>query len=907
MLCDDMKCNMRISKTAASVDETDGIDNTFALSRFINNLPDQGITTRSKQAEQLTNDLKTERKSNEPFDQFSTSDYSSNSSISITLQNSIDSSSGLSSTPSVKGEIENDSQMRLSPSDGWESDSSTQEDLPWGSKADFAYFDSQRPMILKYEDVHLIHHVRQTLDVSLSKVAVNLDTKPKTNLRTHHVSPIVQIHPQGCQQDTPSRLYIPLDIKPINPEWLQVLYSPSNSHSLDWRPVEKDCFRYCYPYIVVYTSVFAVYTVTYEEPFPVIRKRMCRRYGGRVELAESKGFKVHFPRGSCSGDVDCSLTILYDHDECTNKEPEKFALACPIIRLGPHGYKVDRKAVEIELPVPHYKEIKSKFPDANLLIYQSNTSENPLYWEPLDVDRQSIHEYRHNNLISFSFPVHHFSFFKVVWDILADNLYKAKMGVSYFYPWISFPMKCQAYMEESDKHNFGLEVICFNSERNPEQVQTSNYRHCVGSNLKPVLVKPGKISVQLRSGKFRADVEAGEDEEMLKEESDFRGRDFDKQFSCIFIEEKVVERGPFGKVIVTRNPGLVDKEELFNFNLNKTGKETENPITEKSDRWSVVAVKELAGHLNISRDVDRVSSFARYIGFTGQEIRSRIHPAPDPFMTMMALYQERGGTPEEFVQALYAVSRDVNLAGDGSTGSGGTPNSSSSGVSGSAGSQGSKNQSGAGDLSAFSKRFSFFGLNTWKKRDDSDSGTADMQGDPSPRGSAEVDGPLGRKRGRGGRERGGPLQPSKKRKVQPSSSHKRSYQNTDSETSSDESGPEEKTKFARPGSPSTAYYKNDQRKLTDQDLWLISASMNAINWRALGRTLGLEESVLLNLEHAHKGAGFRECAYQMLLEWKGTKPKQCAFGSLYTALCEEKMNGVAKHMAGLFSQQKKES
>ena len=36
-----------------------------------------------------------------------------------------------------------------------------------------------------------------------------------------------------------------------------------------------------------------------------------------------------------------------------------------------------------------------------------------------------------------------------------------------------------------------------------------------------------------------------------------------------------------------------------------------------------------------------------------------------------------------------------------------------------------------------------------------------------------------------------------------------------------------------------------------------------------GRTLGLEESILLNLEHAHKGAGVRECAYQTLLEWKG--------------------------------------
>ena len=42
----------------------------------------------------------------------------------------------------------------------------------------------------------------------------------------------------------------------------------------------------------------------------------------------------------------------------------------------------------------------------------------------------------------------------------------------------------------------------------------------------------------------------------------------------------------------------------------------------------------------------------------------------------------------------------------------------------------------------------------------------------------------------------------------------------------------------------------------------------------LGRTLGLEESMLLNLEHAHKGSGMRECAYQTLLTWKETKPKE---------------------------------
>ncbi len=54
-----------------------------------------------------------------------------------------------------------------------------------------------------------------------------------------------------------------------------------------------------------------------------------------------------------------------------------------------------------------------------------------------------------------------------------------------------------------------------------------------------------------RSQKFHADVEAGEEETMEKEEPDFRGRDFEKQFACIFREDIKVDRGTFGKVILS--------------------------------------------------------------------------------------------------------------------------------------------------------------------------------------------------------------------------------------------------------------------------------------------------------------------------------------------------------------------
>ena len=91
--------------------------------------------------------------------------------------------------------------------------------------------------------------------------------------------------------------------------------------------------------------------------------------------------------------------------------------------------------------------------------------------------------------------------------------------------------------------------------------------------------------------------------------------------------------------------------------------------------------------------------------------------------------------------------------------------------------------------------------------------------------------------------------------------------------------------------------RRDPRQMTDGDLWRVSASMNNINWRALGRTLGLQESALVNIESSYRTAGCRECAYQVLLEWKGQKPKQCTVGSLYCALTKENMNEVAKKIA----------
>ena len=265
------------------------------------------------------------------------------------------------------------------------------------------------------------------------------------------------------------------------------------------------------------------------------------------------------------------------------------------------------------------------------------------------------------------------------------------------------------------------------------------------------------------------------------------------------------------------------------------------------------------------------------------------------------------------------MSRNLNVeaalaSGNGNTGSLATTpgsNTSTSGVSGS----GSQNSQGLNpSLDTHLRRLSLFNLNAWKggREDGSDSGTADhhlttdgspalktmhksgLLPDVSPTGSRDS-----RKRSIGEKP---PRSLKRLRTDRANLSRIGSYSaKNDSYSSSDESGTEE-TIVKKAKTISTERHKQNPHKLGDQDLWKISGEMSSINWRALGRTMGLEESTLVNLEHAHKSQGVRECAYQMMLEWKEKKPKTCTFGSLYSSLTTEKMNGVAKKLVLLLEE-----
>lgn len=908
------------------VDEVDGDvndrlpaehDDSLLLHRYISQIPAGRLTRQSKHRKNEEISYQREDEAKHPqasFDQMSTSDYSS----SCTRKHSPSTPVSTVSTPSKKLSPINDINSDLEVNnhlDTWDSDVDTCDDEDWEKVADMEHLASTRGVTIVKDGVCLLlpHTNLQTfpntsfsISILPKSVLKPQDISDDNTLHYYHISPVVQISPGGnlLREPHSAYIFIPLShhVDRRLRDNIQCLMACTGSSS--WYPVNARLIvdhENENSYIAIKTCSLGTFTVIYKDPVETYRKRIRRRIGGELKVREHPDLKVTFPRGSCQHDIQAEVKIFHDKEPWHQGNQVDGILACPIIMLSPHGYKF-KKDVTVELPIPMYKKVMDLNPAAEILIYKSETEYGePLEWERIDPRVVSLNKYR-NGLNSISFPVSHFTFFKAVWDKICNSPF----SLSYWSGMVTFPMMCDAYMqEEGELNTFSLEVICYNSTNAGYQANSSTYKHRVGSSLKPTLIKPGNILMKLNSKKFEPNTDAGE-ESLEKVVENFRGQDFNKQFACIFKKDSNVDKGTFGKVVVDSIDANKEKQEnLFEFNLTKQGVETKHVSPANTDGWSIVAIKELCSNIGISNG--EWKKFANSIALTRHEqdiIESHERCGTDPFIEMMKMYQERGGTPEDFVQRLYTVSRTMNVEAALGTAGHSTPGSaSSSGVSGSGSQRSQEND--------FNRRFSLFNLNPWTRNtdstdgpglesqirarnEDSDSGTADHHHDLTPSSHAH------HRSGFPSRKRGIVEKPKSAKRLKTGSASSFSKMasfsvRNDSYSSSDESGAEP-DRLTQTKSVSTEKHKINPHKFTDGELWTISSEMSSINWRAVGRTLGLEESTLLNLEHSFKSQGVRECVYQMMLEWKEKKPKTCTLGSLYTALNTEKMFGVAKKL-----------
>ncbi|XP_059477456.1 uncharacterized protein LOC132197884 [Neocloeon triangulifer] len=731
---------------------------------------------------------------------------------------------------------------------------------------------------------------------------------PKLSKMERLCSPIISLGPHGMHFEERYQVYLSIPVC-VHDENLIVCLRSNTAENEEpkWERLPKTCYRYKDGFIIMIVNHFSLFTVILEEPHPERQKRIRKRNGGSLFIEDIPGVEVTFPRGCLEDDIDAYLRVIFDTDTALLPDnlKRRYSLASPIIMIGPHGleFPPDRPLVTINLPVPDLQEIcnyfKIKDPLKSLAVWQSPTSEmEPVNWSRLRTD--IVLNLKHpSGMPVVTFKVQHFSFFTVFWDIVSSSLTEAKIGMAHFANFVTFSMMCEAFMQETPNTNrFGLEVICYRSDR--KLPDTSNLQHRVGACNKPKLMRPGKILVRLRSQMFEADTEAGEEAEMCKEEPDFRGRDFEKQYACRFKSDSKIDMGAFGKVLVEKSKNTGRNDLIFEFNLYKSGNETEMNTGNNGERWTIVAIKELAANLEITEE-SNWQRFAQSIGFTKNEIRTKLVPSGDPFVAMTNLYQLRGGTPDEFVQALFAVSRDIGLKKFNET-----PPTSSAGSSPCNSASGYLNK----QLSPMSKFFNFWNRkendqekpNVEESPEDEDA-DSEMRPPPSRHRASSSQKRSHPSSGKNSSKRSSKKEPPPKRQRHVSPAPRSEESSSGSISSDEDDGHHSYTSAGRTATSVKSSSKNhriSQKILTTNNLWKITEVLSASKWKTFARDLGLDESSVTSIEVEHKGQGTRELAYQVLLEWKNIKAKNATLGVLYKCLERAKMKQDAKHMMTLF-------
>ncbi|XP_030840118.1 uncharacterized protein LOC100893510 [Strongylocentrotus purpuratus] len=481
-----------------------------------------------------------------------------------------------------------------------------------------------------------------------------------------HASSVAFLGPHGAlfYEDCPAIIRLPLF---VDVGVSKVRCFTSNTDDMEmpfWMEIPACDFRVYCGYVLLRTTHFSLFAAMLDKVTPTVTKVINKDEGGKLVVDQVPGVKVDFPEGSLLEDVEASVKVYCSElpAHLRTNLPMGDAFASPTVVLQPHGYffKVQRDCnVTVELPIPNYNQIVQQFGgEAQLSVWHSPTSEEePVSWEPLNVVYHIREDANANRFMVI--PVEHFSWLTAIWDGIRSKLNNTGMSLG-FYSGGAVSMKCQAWMlESSDTEKFGLVVICHRSDDSAMQ-DVGNYANNVGGSLKPVAIAPGgDIVVKLgRSDYFEADTRASEDPSLEKVEANYKGGEFEMQFACRFKgSNKPKEKEIFGKVFVRRRKEDGSEERLFEFNLIK---KSDEPDDAPEDPWTTASLKDLADMHNITVE-DNWKQFARALGFSFQDIRTKLGRAADPFSEIVSMYRRKGGEYNEFMVTLSQVGRKLRL------------------------------------------------------------------------------------------------------------------------------------------------------------------------------------------------------------------------------------------------------
>lgn len=333
-------------------------------------------------------------------------------------------------------------------------------------------------------------------------VVEDISFSPKLKCRQALASEVLRIEPHGAKfyASEPAIISMPHDVN-IGTKDRVVCWCSDTGFGQKQRWVEMldTEYKVFQTHVEILATHFSLFAVVITKGYPEARKTIRVGVGGCLYVPEVPGVEVNFPKTSLLYDIDASVKVLYADEpyDVSHSDPSAFALAAPVVELGPHGCQFHPHSsdlVTVRLPLPNGSKILEQFGNRQLTFWCSSTREGEvLNWQKFQPSMVYI-DAEDNSLCSVYFSVSHFSFFRVLWDILDVVMWEAKLSASQFLPIFQFYISCQALMSESeDGIRFGICVLCYRFGKEVEGI--GNFPIPVGSHS-PKMISTGELIIR---------------------------------------------------------------------------------------------------------------------------------------------------------------------------------------------------------------------------------------------------------------------------------------------------------------------------------------------------------------------------------------------------------------------------
>ena len=336
------------------------------------------------------------------------------------------------------------------------------------------------------------------------EVIENMSFYPNLTNRQVLASEVIEMTPHGAQfyTDDPAIISLPYDVKVGRNDSVTCLCSNTGmGQRTRWERLNPEDYNIFTTHVEIRAYHFSLFAIVVKKGYPEARKTIRAGVGGCLYIPEVPGVEVLFPETSLFHDIEASVKVLYADApyDVDHSDPEVFGLATPVVQLGPHGCIFNPHStdfVTVRLPLPDGKEIQERYGNRQLTFWcSSTTDDDELEWQQFQPKFMHI-DNDNDNLCSVYFSVEHFSFVRVLWNIIDSILWEAKLGASSIIPVFKFNVSFQALMSEVSEcgSSFGICIVCYRFGKPLEGI--GNFPILVGKCIAPKMLRTGKLHIR---------------------------------------------------------------------------------------------------------------------------------------------------------------------------------------------------------------------------------------------------------------------------------------------------------------------------------------------------------------------------------------------------------------------------